>query len=134
MGDGYIPPAAKRDHLVFAHIAFLPNEKGRRFCDALEWFDAGALFEGTGVIYMKAPFFQQGPARQSPDFRRNKKGALFERMTNQKRRLLLLVERMGSSPISSRKSGLPIFCFSAEIRARKTPEKADRMRFYTHPI
>ena len=26
------------------------------------------------------------------------------------------------------------FCFSAEIEVRKTPEKADRMRFYTHPI
>ena len=67
-------------------------------------------------------------------FGETKKGALFERMTNQKRRLLLLGERMGSSPISSRKSGLPIFYFFAETEARKTPEKADRMRFYTHPI
>ena len=55
-------------------------------------------------------------------------------MTNQKGRLVLSGERMGSSPISSRKSGLPIFCFSAETEVRKTPEKADRMRFYAHPI
>ena len=67
-------------------------------------------------------------------FGETKKGALFERMTNQKGRLVLSGERMGSSPISSQKSGLPIFCFSAEIEARKTPEKADRMRFYAHPI
>lgn len=86
------------------------------------------------MIYMKASF----PGRALPGgrqiFGENKKGALFERMTNQKGRLVLSGERMGSSPISSRKSGLPIFCFSAETEVRKTPEKADRMRFYAHPI
>ena len=40
-------------------------------------------------------------------------------MTNQKGRFVLSGERMGSSPISSPKSGLPIFCFSAETRVRK---------------
>lgn len=87
-----------------------------------------------GAIYMKAPFF---PGRALPDgrqfFGENQK-RLFERMTNQKGRFVLSGERMGSSPISSPKSGLPIFCFSAETEARKTPEKADRMRFYAHPI
>lgn len=67
-------------------------------------------------------------------FSEKQKSALFERMTNQKGRLLLLGERVGSSPFSPPKSGLPIFCFSAEIEAGKTPEKADRMRFYAHPI
>ncbi len=87
------------------------------------------------MIYRKAPFFPAGPCQAVTRFsEKQKKDVLFERMTNQKGRLLLLGERMSSSPFSSPKNGLPIFCFSAEIEARKTPEKADRMRFYTHPI
>ena len=82
----------------------------------------------------RRPFSRQALPGGRQIFGETKKGALFERMTNQKGRLLLLGQRMGSSPFRSRKSGLPIFCFSAEIGAGKTPEKADRMRFYTHPI
>ena len=37
-------------------------KKGAAFCDALGWFDAGALFGGAGVIYMKASF----PGRALP--------------------------------------------------------------------
>ena len=46
-----------------ATSALFEMKKGAAFCDALGWFDAGAPFEGTGVIYMKAPFFPAGPCQ-----------------------------------------------------------------------
>ena len=49
----------------------------------------GALFPGRALPVSRQIFGE------------TKKGALFERMTNQKGRLLLLGERIGSNPYSS---------------------------------
>ena len=53
------------------------RRKGAAFATPRGWFDAGAPFEGTGVIYMKAPFFPAGPCQAVARFSEKQKKAPF---------------------------------------------------------
>ena len=65
------------------------------------------------LVQKKVPFLKYGESKRAPCF---------------------LGKRIGSNPVSSPKSHFPIFRFFLEIEVEKIPKKADRMRFYTHPI
>ena len=65
MGNGDLLPAVDRAGFL-CHSVSLQMKKGAALATPCGLFDTGALFEGTGVIYMKAPFF---PGRALPDER-----------------------------------------------------------------
>jgi len=67
------------------------------------------------------------------EFFSTEKGALFE-IWRIKKGTVLFKEAYRFESCQFLKSHFPIFRFFLEIEVEKIPKKADRMRFYTHPI